>query len=155
MNVEIHTSGFSEAERAHRGFAAAMLDLRPFWPLLVPVFIKWMRQQFESEGAWGGEAWAPLSPDYAAWKSANFPGQSILIAHGALRAAASSPDRLVGPFSMTLFIIDPKIEFHQGGTDKMPARPVIPSNLPASAEAELTGIANGYVRENLRRFGLA
>lgn len=155
MDVSITTSGFSENERALRGFAAAMTDLRPFWPLVIPLFIQWMRQQFESEGAWGGDPWAQLDPDYAAYKAERHPGKGILIAEGDLRQAASRPARTVTPRSLTLTIIDPKVEFHQGGTDKMPARPVIPAALPAQADRQLTEVANLYVRENLVRFGLA
>lgn len=132
-----------------------MIDLRPFWPIVVPMFIRWMREQFESEGAWGNDPWAPLTDDYAAYKATRFPGQSILIATGAMRGAASRPHRIATPQSLTLTITDPKIEFHQGGTDKMVARPVIPAALPASALVELGQAANAYVRENLVRFGLA
>lgn len=132
-----------------------MLDLRPFWPLVIPAFIRWMGQQFASEGDWGGEPWAKLSPDYAEWKAVHYPGRSILYATGDMRRAASNPVRTATPVSLTLEIVDPKIEFHQGGTDKMPARPVIPEELPASAELELLELANGYVRENMIRFGLA
>jgi hypothetical protein len=132
-----------------------MLDLRPFWPLVVPLFVRWMREQFESEGGWGGDPWAPLTPDYAAWKAEHYPGRSILYATGDMRRAASNPERDATPISLSLTIVDPKIEFHQGGTDKMVARPVIPAELPFGADVELTEAANGYVRENLRRFGLA
>lgn len=131
-----------------------MLDLRPFWPLVVPAFIRWMGQQFESEGGWGGESWAALSPAYAAWKATHYPGKSILYAEGDMRKAASKPQREATPNTLTLTIVDPKIEFHQGGTDKMPARPVIPDSLPFAADNELTDLANLYVRENLVRFGL-
>jgi hypothetical protein len=65
-------------------------DLRPFWPLLVPVFIGWMGAQFATEGGWGGQTWAPLSPAYAQWKAAHYPGRSILIREGAMRRAASA-----------------------------------------------------------------
>lgn len=152
--LEIELVGFDEAEKNLRGFAATMLDLRPFWPLVVPIFIVWMSEQFSSEGQWGGEAWAPLSADYAAYKAERFPGKSILIRTGALRRAASSPSRLATPSSLTLSIVDPVIEYHQDGTTKMPARPVIPDTLPASAEAELELAAEGYISEMMGRFGL-
>lgn len=152
--IEIELVGFTEAENALRGFASTMLDLRPFWPLVVPMFIRWMGEQFASEGQWGGEEWAPLSADYAVYKAERFPGKSILIRTGALRRAASSPSRIATPSSLTLSIVDPKIEWMQDGTDKMPARPVIPDSLPVSAEAELEVAAEGYIGEMLARFGL-
>lgn len=152
--VEIEMRGFTEAERSLRGFAATMLDLRPFWPLVVPLFIRWMAEQFESEGEWGGEGWAPLTADYAAYKATKYPGKSILIASGQLRGAASRPTRLATPSSLTLTIEDRTIDYHQDGTDKMPARPVIPDALPASAEAELELAAEAYIAEMAHRFGL-
>lgn len=152
--IEIEMHGFTEAERALRGFAATMLDLRPFWPLVVPLFIRWMGEQFSTEGEWGGEAWAPLSADYAAYKATKHPGKSILIATGELRGAASRPKRLATPSSLTLTIEDRTIGYHQDGTDKMPARPVIPDALPASAEAELELVAEAYIADMARRFGI-
>ena len=152
---KIRVTGDEDAERALRGFVATMLDLRPFWPLVVPMFIRWMREQFESEGAWGGSKWAPLTPAYAAYKATHFPGQSILIAHGKLRAAASSPERLATPSSLTLFILDPKAEFHQDGTPRMVKRQIIPDNLPAEADLDLHELADRYVAEAVARFGLS
>lgn len=154
MFVDIELHGFDEAERQLRGFAATMLDLRPFWPLVVPLFISWMSDQFESEGGWGGAPWAPLSDEYAEWKLSNSPGTSILIDTGAMRQAASKPSRISTPSSLTLTIVDPKIGYHQEGTENMPARPVIPSSLPIDAEAQLEAAADAYCYDMLRRFGL-
>lgn len=152
--IEIELHGFTEAERNLRGFAATMLDLRPFWPLVVPLFVAWMGEQFASEGAWGGDGWEPLTADYAAAKAQRFGGRSILIASGALRAASSRPQRLATPSSLTLTIFDPKIGFHQEGTDKMPARPVIPDELPVSADFQLQLAADAYIADMARRFNL-
>lgn len=152
--LEVELVGFNAAERNLRGFAATMLDLRPFWPLVVPLFISWMAQQFDTEGDWGGEHWAPLTADYAAYKAQKYPGKSILIASGALRQAASRPTRIATPSSLTLTISDPKIGYHQDGTDKMPARPVIPAELPASAEVQLELAAEAYIAEMAVRFHL-
>lgn len=152
--LEVELVGFDAAERNLRGFAATMLDLRPFWPLVVPLFISWMAQQFDTEGDWGGEAWAPLTADYAAYKAQRYPGKSILIASGELRQAASRPARIATPSSLTLTISDRTIEYHQDGSDKMPARPVIPDELPFSAEAQLELAAEGYIQDMARRFNL-
>lgn len=136
----------AEAEAQLRRIALFMLDLRPFWPLVVPLFIGWMREQFESEGAFGGDGWAPLSPLYSAWKSLHFPGKSILQADGELRAAASRPERNATPRELMLRIVDPKVGYHQEGTDKMPARPLLFDTLPPVAQAELQLAAVTYVR---------
>lgn len=152
--LEIELVGFDAAERNLRGFAATMLDLRPFWPLVVPLFIQWMGQQFDTEGDWGGEPWAPLAESTIAEKAAHGGGTSILIDTGAMRRAAGQPQRVATPSSLTLTIVDPKIGYHQDGTDRMPARPVIPAELPVTAEAELEAAAEAYIADMARRFGL-
>lgn len=152
--LRIDTSGFSEAERRLAQLAVGLLDLRPFWPRVVPLFIGWMREQFETEGAFAGRPWAPLSPQYLAWKSRAYPGKGILYATGAMRRAASSPRREAQPQRLILTIRDPKLEYHQAGTDRMPARPLIFSDLPAVAAAQLQQAADDYVDDLARRLGL-
>lgn len=152
--VRIKSEGFDEQVRRLEGFAAQMADLRGFWPVLVPVFIGWMREQFATEGAWGGRKWARLSPAYAVEKARLYPGKGILIATGDMRKAASKPKRTVTPSSLTLEIVDPKIEFHQDGTERMPARPVVPALLPAVAYNQVQELAELYVTETLSRWGL-
>jgi hypothetical protein len=63
------TGGDDAYERKLAQLELFLEDLRTFWPLLVPVFIGWMGAQFVSEGGWGGQTWAPLSPGYAAEKA--------------------------------------------------------------------------------------
>lgn len=102
-----------------------LLDLRPFWPKVVSMFIGWMRDQFESEGVYGlGHPWAPLSPKYAAWKAVHFPGKGILVAESDLRKAASKPVRRATAHTLTLTIPwaeekgkDVRVEWHQFGVD--------------------------------------
>lgn len=129
-------------------------DLRPFWPLLVPVFIGWMRSQFESEGVWGGQQWAPLSPAYAIEKARTHPGRTILIRDGAMRRAASQPRREATPRTLVLWIDDPKAPYHEEGTDRMPARPLIPEPLPTSALRDVDLAAGEYVSTLIRRLQL-
>jgi hypothetical protein len=126
-------------------------DLRPFWPLVVPLFIEWMREQFESEGAFAGNPWAPLAPAYEAYKAVKYPGKPILQATGALRRAASNPSRRVAPTSLTLTIHSDYLGYHQEGTSRMPARPLVFENLPMIARAQLAGVAERYVREIVAR----
>jgi hypothetical protein len=137
-----------------RRFAALMLDLRPFWPKVVPKFIEWMRKQFESEGEYLGAPWAPLSPAYAARKAVLRPGRSILIFDGNLRKAASQPQRDAKPRDLTLTINDPKAAWHQEGTPRMPARPLIPEQGMALMERDLNQLMEEYVNEMASRLGL-
>jgi hypothetical protein len=111
----IKVTGDDDYERKLAQLRLFVDDLRPFWPLLVPVFIGWMGAQFATEGGWGGRTWAPLSPAYAQWKAAHYPGRSILIREGAMRRAASAPRREASPRKLVLWIDDPKAPLHQEG----------------------------------------
>lgn len=147
---------------------AACLDLRPFWPMVIPLYVRWMGQQFDTGGEFFGEQWAELTPDYAAWKSEHYPTRGILMAGGDLRHAAQNPTRLALPNSLTLTIepfvkardpgkgrnIDPA--WFQDGTERMVARPLMPihDELPESAQQEVAGAAEVYIQDTARRLGL-
>lgn len=145
-----------------RAFASLILDLRPFWPKVIPLFIGWEAEQFASEGAYWGTPWAPLSPAYAARKAITHPGRGLLIADGDLRRGASEPARHATRTSLTLTIkwrkrgkrraMDPG--WHQYGTQRMPARPLLGPVLPPQAQEELDHAAEEYVEEMARRVGL-
>jgi hypothetical protein len=150
-NIRIRVDA-DDADRKLSQLALFLSDLRGFWPKVVPLFVGWMRNQFETEGAFGGEAWSPLAASTVRSKGLRGLRPEILQATGAMRSAASNPSRTVTPRSLTLTISDPKIGFHQTGTDRMPARPVIFENLPFAAERELQAAASDYVRDLLSRF---
>lgn len=152
--VNIRITGDEEARRKLEQLRLHLEDLRNFWPLLVPIFIGWMGQQFTSEGGWGGQAWAPLSPAYAVWKSQHYPGKSILIREGDLRRAASQPRREATPRTLTLWIDSDVAGYHQEGGGNLPARPLIPTPLPASALRDVDQAAETYVSVLVRRLGL-
>lgn len=153
VEVRAELAGLDEAERRVVILRSALRDLRPFWPRLVPVFVRWMREQFESEGAWGGETWAPLSPAYAARKARRYPGKRILVATGDLRKAASTPRRLVTASTLTLIIDDSKMAHGYGdarsvrshrrvrGTPTRPERAVAPFHQFGGGSAEVAQIA--------------
>jgi hypothetical protein len=150
----VHVTGDEAYRRKLAQLELFLEDLRTFWPLLVPVVGGWMSAQFETEGDWGGQAWAPLSPAYAAEKSQTHPGKSILIRDGNLRRAASQMRREATPRTLTMWIDDPTVAYHQDGTDDMPARPLIPSPLPVSARVDVEVAAQEYVSTLVRRLGL-
>lgn len=141
------------ALRQIRFLETALSDLRPLWPVIVRLYRSWIRQQFETSGAYGGQSWPALSPAYAAWKSVHWPGRGILVASGQMRRAMDNPERRVTPRSLTLTFESDVLPFHESGTARMPARPVVLSSpLPAAAEAELRVAAEVYVRDLLKRF---
>jgi len=147
-----------------KAFASLLLDLRPFWPRVVPLFVGWMSQQFETEGVYWGTPWAPLSPEYAARKAITHPGKGLLVADGDLRKGASMPARRATRTSLTLTIRWPKRKgrkgqkldpgWHQLGTQRMPARPLLGPILPMDAQLELEHAADDYVHEMAERVGL-
>lgn len=152
--ITVRVTGDDAYKRKLAQLELFLEDLRPFWPLLVPVFIGWMGAQFASEGGWGGQQWAPLSPQYALWKSRHYPGRSILIREGAMRRAASEPRREPTPRTLILWIDDPKAPLHQEGTGRLPARPLIPDPLPPAALRDIDLAAEEYVSTLVRRIGL-
>jgi hypothetical protein len=140
-----------------------MLDLRPFWPRVVPLFVGWMGRQFASEGTYFNTPWAPLSADYAAWKSVRYPGKGILVAEGDLRRGASFPERDAKPQSLTLKVTWPKTiepgdrpfdpNWHHLGRGNVPARPLLSDDLPLDAQAELDKAFDEYVEEMASAMG--
>ena len=140
--------------RRLRGFAAQLVNLRPFWPIAARIGRGWIKQQLDSEGSWGGDPWEPLSPAYAAWKAVHYPGRPILWAERKLRAAALAPERVATADTLELRINDPKARWHQRGTRKMPARPIIPPRLPADALDELRDAFDQWVGDLIDRWGL-
>jgi hypothetical protein len=175
--------GLDETTARFQKLVAMLTDLRPFWPKVVPLFIRWMAAQFESQGTWGGAHWAPLSPDYLAWKMQHYPGKPILQATGDLRQAASRPLRRATPLTLELLIDDsmylhgakktkagkepePRAvaPYHQfgGGSSEIggvegrpPQRQIIPSVLPDAALADLRTAADQYVTDLARKLGIS
>jgi hypothetical protein len=164
VRLTIDADEFELGEDAIRRIGAGLVDLRGFWPLLGPPFLEWMRLQFSSRGAFAGSPWAPLSLAYAAYKSVKYPGRGILVAEGDLRRAALSPRREQTPRTVTFIIdkwgelagddrLDPS--WHQEGTDRMPARPILfgGDDLPARVKVDLEQAADHYVADLVRRLG--
>lgn len=165
MSDKVTVTGDKHSEEQIRRLSMQLTDLRGFWPMLVPVVTGWWRQQFETEGAFAGRPWAPLSPAYAAWKSAHAPGKGLLIFAGGIRQAASRPERTALPRSLTLTVDDSKwghgpkkvaapiLQYHQDGVPgRLTARPLVfGSPLPPAAAADLDAVAGRYVADLLRR----
>ena len=73
--------------------------------------------------------WSPLSPQYAAWTLARFPGAPPLVRSGRL-AASLSGGTVDSVFSVTptKMQVGTRLEyakFHQYGTSKMPKRKIV------------------------------
>lgn len=180
MAGEIVLEGADEYDAALAKLTELIADLRPFWPLVVPLFVGWVGKQFDSEGAYFGEHWAPLTEPYATRKMQLYPSKGLLSAEGDLRKAATTPTREVRPESLVLRItsyektershattpsgrrsrarvglghlMDPG--WFQEGTGRMAARPLLAETLPPEADMQLREAADQYITENAAKLGL-
>ena len=170
MEFEFDLSAFEAEEQKLIRLVALLADLRLFWPKVVPRAIGWVSRQFDTQGQFFDTPWAPLSPNYAAWKMAHHPGKRILQIQGDLRRAATSPRRVATPSTLTLFIepydrtdktrggtrrLNP--DWFQSGTGTMPARQIVPlasAPIPAAAVFEMEQVANEWVAEMMTTLGL-
>jgi len=117
-------------DRGIARFADGISDYRPIWPVIEDDFYAQEKDQFKSEGAEGGAGWKELSPAYAEWKEAHFPGKPILQRKGDLYnslTSGSDPNavKIEARKTLTLGSRVSYAIYHQRGTSKMPARPEI------------------------------
>lgn len=124
------TVSFAGEEIFNRAFNRidSLSDLRPLYPEVIAAFYQFEREQFDTEGAAGGERWTPLSPVYAEYKERVFPGQPILQAEGDLMVSLTDPEAagaVLIPREDELIIGTsvPYAIHHQRGTRNMPKRP--------------------------------
>jgi hypothetical protein len=118
------------------------------FPRLIPVIEAAEEAQFDAEGQGPQRgAWAQLSAAYEAWKSANYPGQTILKREGHLYGGltqSSSPFALRRVTSDELDFGTIGVEYaswHQTGTGRMTDRPPFDFGEEFEAEARRAGIA--------------
>jgi len=83
-------AGEVQLDRGIARFADGVTDYREIWPSVAEEFYADEKDQFATQGAAGGEAWAPLSPAYAGWKEIKYPGQPILQRTGDLYRSLTS-----------------------------------------------------------------
>jgi hypothetical protein len=131
INLSVDTS---EAEAMLRGMGVAVDDLTPAWPQVEKIVMDMERQQFDTEGAYGGEQWEPLNEGYAAYKRRQYGDSRILRATGATfksltQRGAPGHYYNAGPAYVEVGTTLPQAGWHQRGHDKptpLPRRVVIP-----------------------------
>lgn len=88
-----------------------------------------IKKNFESEGKYFGEPWKELAEKTLINKAAKGHGDTqILEDSGRLKEDITDDyGMIVTPFGTEVFVgsDSPSVHFHQGGTVKMPARPII------------------------------
>lgn len=78
LMLRMEVAGFEPVAVSLSRFGEAIEDFRPFWTrYFAPAFYRLVQRNFETEGSLVG-GWAPLSPQYAAWKQRHYPGKTIL-----------------------------------------------------------------------------
>jgi phage gpG-like protein len=85
-------------------------------------FVRAIDTQFDSEGGEFGTKWQQLSPKYASWKAAKYPGKGILQRTGKMRKSFKTK---IAPLSATIFNPTFYFKFHQSNTarrGKLPRR---------------------------------
>lgn len=132
--LRIEGAGFEPLTLALDRFGDNISNPQPLFEAIADSFARSQEDNFSSSGAVHG-GWAPLSPRYAAWKSARYPGAPILTLTGQLRASMTSRPfgvEIIDSRRMVVGTAVPYAKYHQQGTSKMPQRKII--NPPTSGE---------------------
>lgn len=133
MNISVD---ISEALRELEGMAARASNVRP-------VMEQARAKMGEIEGLiWASQGtavggWAPLSPAYAAWKAATFPGAPMMMRTGRLAEDLMDlrgPGNDVDADGATFVTNVDYAKYHVTGTRHMPARQLWPNNGDAVLE---------------------
>jgi phage gpG-like protein len=160
VEVSVGTdSGEGALQRLAVAFERAGAEVQDFgkwvFPKLAPVFEEAIDEQFAARGAGPmSGAWAPLTKDYAEWKSGRYPGMPLLELTGELRAAlttSSAPSSYrqwgANEFSFGTMGLE-YASYHQVGTGRMPARP--PFDFGPTFEQGLQHAAMSGLREAIK-----
>jgi phage gpG-like protein len=142
MQIEVTLLGSDQMIAALEKMDLAMNDMRPmFKETLAPLFYRFEKEAFDSEGATSGAGrWAELRPGYAMQKAKRYPGRLILDATGDLRRSLTTPNARGSRLQITEQEVSigtdiPYAGYHMTGTSNMAARP--PVALTSIQEAEI------------------
>jgi len=125
VKIKVDIDGDDDANEYLKDVRKRMRDLRPVWPKLHESLRGYMISNFTAQGLPSG-GWKPLDAEYASWKATNFPGAPLLVQSGELFRQVSKGPKLDGGARGATFKFSGKIaRFHQYGTERMPARPIL------------------------------
>lgn len=136
-------------------WARRLEDLRRFWTdFFAPQFFIDVQRNFNTEGSFVG-GWRALSPRYAAWKLRHYGRKPILVRTGRMKRSFvyGGPGNYIRAWKlrMALGSTVEYTKYHQAGTERMPARPVIWLGQQRVYQKLLTQ----FVREEGRAEGVA
>jgi phage gpG-like protein len=157
FRFRLEIAGQVQMDRGIARFADGVTDYRPIWPVIEDDFYAQEKGQFKTEGEEGGSEWQALSPGYAEWKEAHFPGKLILQRTGDLYSSLTSgsdPNAVKREERKTL-TLGTRLTYalyHQRGTKRMPARPEI--QLPEAFKRTTMHHMQVYLVQMASRCGL-
>lgn len=130
VGLELSVLGEEVISRKLLRWQHALDDARPAFARIMRILDAQALEQFATEGAAGGERWAPLAPSTLARKPA---GKSILENSGRLLnsmveggvSGGGDAVRFLGRQEMRWGTAVPYASFHQHGTSRMPRRRVV------------------------------
>ncbi len=132
MNFSVTIDGRERSRRAFQTLNETVRDFREAWPEIHMYFLRATLEQFEAQGSRGGAQWQPLSENYGKWKARKYPGKPILVKTERLRRSFSLGGQKGGdqvyeaqPLSLTMGTAVPYARYHQRGTARMAARPIL------------------------------
>lgn len=135
FELNLDLSGDTQLMAGFSRFADDVKDLSEAFREIAQDFHQTVeKKQFETEGAYGSGGWKPLSDNppgkgYASWKAKNYPGRPLLVQSGLMKESlmGENPYSIedIQPLQMRLGTQIKYALYHQKGTSKMPARPVI------------------------------
>ena len=154
--LEFNVDGDVQLSRAFSRFADHIKDMRPAFEEIVKLFYQMESQQFESEGAHGSGGWAPLAPSTLEQKLRMGYPSKMLVRSGklmlSLTGQASGSVVEVRPLMLAVGTSIPYGVFHQRGTAKMPARPLI--QLSEDDKTKWHKTIHKYIVEKAKEDGL-
>jgi phage gpG-like protein len=96
FRFRLDIAGEVQMDRGIARFSDGVADYRPIWGVIAGDFHALEKRQFKTEGAEGGSKWQELSPIYAGWKQAHYPGTRILQRTGDLERSLTEENDLNG-----------------------------------------------------------
>jgi phage gpG-like protein len=141
-------------------FAERLTDLREFWrDYVAPKFFGTIQRNFQLQGGMSESSggWAPLSPDYEAWKAKRGASPKILRRWGAMQGSLTFENGRVGhsgifeatPTSAVLGTRIPYATYHQRGGKTLPRRRVL--FFPAGASENYGRLLHRYAVDKAKQ----
>lgn len=149
--LDFKIDGESQVLSALSRFGEYADDLREPFAKMADDFVRIEGERFDAEGP----GWAPLSPRYARWKEANYPGRPILVREGHLRESLTGGAGFVREITKDSMVLGSSVKYalyHHRGGSRLPMREVV--RLSAEDRTRWAKILQAYLVSKARAAGL-